>query len=261
MTELINQITHITKEIKELYGDEYSQQYYNASIILINKLNNDLNEYEIIIETLQNLIDDEYKQKQINDLRKKNKEQDKRITFLEDENKTLKIEIKELKEDNKNKDIRIDNLEKENTNLKNRINILETNKNVFDALVKLHECNALVNKEFKRLYRIKFNISKYNNNIPNIGDFIENPPTEEDGDDYIFWIEFNNKYPESNNENFRKIYKQISNDRADSGAHISVRKLTESDFDNLIEIVYPEDYKENKQIYESYRKWLFMFPV
>ena len=144
-------------------------------------------------------------------------------------------------------------------------NYLETRRNkkfelktwIVLIIRKINRTNVRINYYFG----IKFNISKYNNNIPNIGDFIENPPTEEDGDDYIFWIEFNNKYPESNNENFRKIYKQTSNDRADSGAHISVRKLTESDFDNLIEIVYPEDYKENKQIYESYRKWLFMFPV
>ena len=266
MTELINQINNISNELENKYGDFYSQQFSYA----INDIKNnvDINSTHIIVNILELAINDDDKQKRMNDIIKD-------VNIIKQQNKTLKDdsikkdikinvlekEIKILKEDNKNKDIRIDNLEKENTNLKNRINILETNKNVFDALVKLHECNALVNKEFKRLYRIKFNISKYNNNIPNIGDFIENPPTEEDGDDYIFWIEFNNKYPESNNENFRKIYKQISNDRADNGAHISVRKLTESDFNNLIEIVYPEDYKENKQIYESYRKWLFMFPA
>ena len=47
------------------------------------------------------------------------------------------------------------------------------------------------------------------------------PPTEEDGDDYIFWQEFKTKYPNTDNINFRMIYKQISNDRADNGAHIS----------------------------------------
>ena len=145
--------------------------------------------------------------------------------------------------------------------MKKRINILETNKNIFDALVKLHECNALVNKEFKRLYKKKFNLSKYDNNVPNIGDFIENPPIKEDGDDYDFWIEFNELYPGSNNENFRKIYKQIANNRADAGAHISVNKLNETEFDKLIEIVFPMEYNENKKIYNEYRDWLFMFPV
>ena len=138
---------------------------------------------------------------------------------------------------------------------------LETTKNKFDALVKLHECNALVNKEFKRLYRIKFNINKYSNDVPNLGDFINMPPTEEDGDDYIFWQEFKTKYPNTDNINFRMIYKQISNDRADNGAHISVSKLSKNEFIELIKIVYPEEYEQNKDIYESYRDWLFMFPV
>jgi hypothetical protein len=60
MTELINQITYITNEIKEIYGEDYSKQYFNASIILVGKLNNDYNEYEVILETLKNLVDDEY---------------------------------------------------------------------------------------------------------------------------------------------------------------------------------------------------------
>ena len=94
-----------------------------------------------------------------------------------------------LKEDNAKKDIKINKLEKE-------IKVLSDDKEQFDALVKLHECNALVNKEFKRLYRIKFNKKRYDNNVPNIGDFIMNPPDPNEPlevDDYNFWIEFNNK--------------------------------------------------------------------
>ena len=214
-----------------------------------------------LVDFVEYVINDDYKQPQINALKKDvkilqeenkilkedNINKDTRINVLEKENNLLKIEIKELKE--------------ENNNLKNRINMLETNKNIFDALVKLHECNALVNKEFKRLYKKKFNLSKYDNNVPNIGDFIENPPIKEDGDDYDFWMKFNELYPGSNNENFRKIYKQIANNRADAGAHISINKLTEIEFDKLIEIVYPEEYNENKKIYNEYRDWLFMFPV
>ena len=89
---------------------------------------------------------------------------------------------------------------------------MKNNKNKFDALVKLHECNALVNKEFKKLYKIRFN-KKKGDYIPNIGDFIIEPPTEEDGDDYIFWLDFNEKYPRSNDKQFRLIYQQINNDR------------------------------------------------
>ena len=152
-------------------------------------------------------------------------------------------------------------MEDNNDKLTKQITILEQNKQKFDALVKLHECNALVNKEFKKLYRIKFNKNKYDNNIPNIGDFINDPPTEDDEDNYKFWKEFNNKYPQSDDANFRLIYQKIVNDRADSGAHINVRKLNKIDFDKLIELVYPEEYNTNKELYNEYRDWLFMFPV
>jgi hypothetical protein len=266
MTELINQITHISKEIEETYGDYYSNQFEYAINDIKTKA--DINSTHIIVDIIDLTMNDDNKQKQINSLKKdvnilkqENKilkedslKKDIRINVIEKENNLLKIEIKELKENNKL-------LKEDNNNLKKRINVLETNKNIFDALVKLHECNALVNKEFKKLYKKKFNLSKYDNNVPNIGDFIENPPTEEDGDDYDFWIEFNNLYPGSDNENFRKIYKQIANNRADAGAHISVNKLSEYEFDKLIELVYPAEYNENKKIYNEYRQWLFMFPV
>jgi len=41
-----------------------------------------------------------------------------------------------------------------------------------------------------------------------------------------------------------KIYKQIANNRAYAGAHVSINKLTEIEFDKLIEIVYPTEYRE-----------------
>ena len=284
MTELINHITYISTEIKELYGDEYAEQYNYAINNIQNNMqdNTNIETTHIIVDLLDLTMNNDTKQKQINNLKKEinelkddNNVKNIKIAKLEKDNITQNIKIanlekdnKLLKEDNKKKDIRITNLERDNRILKEdnkllkkRINILETNKNIFDALVKLHECNALVNKEFKRLYKKKFNLSKYDNNVPNIGDFIENPPTKEDGDDYDFWIEFNNLYPGSDNENFRKIYKQIANNRADAGAHISVNKLNETEFDKLIELVYPTEYNENKKIYNEYREWLFMFPV
>ena len=191
-------------------------------------MNNDSN--LIHIYNLRNQLD-----KQVND----NYAKDNKITKLEKVNKKL---------------------EEDNKNLTNINNVLEINKNRFDALVKLNEYNALVNKEFKRLYKKKFN-TKYGEYTPNIGDFIENPPTEEDGEYYDFWMEFNELYPGSDNKNFGKIYKQITNNKADAIAHTVVNKLTEIEFDKLIEIVYPMEYNENKKIYNEYRDWLFMFPV
>jgi len=51
---------------------------------------------------------------------------------LKEENKSLKIQIIDLKLD---------------------IKVLIDDKQKFNALVKLHECNALVNNEFKKLYK------------------------------------------------------------------------------------------------------------
>jgi cell division protein FtsB len=65
---------------------------------------------------------------------------------LKEENKTLKEEIKVLKQDNIV-------LKNNNDKLTKKINKLEDDKQKFDALVKLHECNALVNKEFKKFVR------------------------------------------------------------------------------------------------------------
>ena len=69
---------------------------------------------------------------------------------LKEENKTFKEQIIKLEIDNKE-------LKEENKILKREIKELKDDKQKFDALVKLYECNALVNKEFKKLYRIKFN--------------------------------------------------------------------------------------------------------
>ena len=238
MTELSQQIMNITDEIKYKYGNDYAEQVNEA----MNDVHNNLNvkTTHILVDFVELVINNDYSQPQINALKKD-------VKTLQEENKVLKEEIKELKEENKI--------------LKREIKELKNDKQKFDALVKLHECNALVNKEFKKIYRIKFNKNKYDNNIPNIGDFINDPPTEDDEDNYKFWKEFNQKYPQSDNANFRLIYQKIADDRADSGAHVNVRKLNKTDFDNLIELVYPEEYNINRKLYNEYRDWLFMFPA
>jgi hypothetical protein len=259
-TEIVKQIMNITTEVKNINGEEYGEQFCNCALKLLTLNNNSFNEYQILIEAAHTLIDSDYKDKLIKNLQYKIKEHNTKLDNLEKD-------IKYFKEENNKKDIRINKLEKENKELKAEIKVLKDeikelkdDKQKFDALVKLHECNALVNKEFKRLYKIRFN-KKKGEYIPNIGDFIEEPPTEDDGEDYTFWLEFNKKYPESNNNDFRMIYHQIANDRADSGAHVNVRKLDKTEFDKLIELLYPEEYNANKELYKSYRDWLFTFPV
>lgn len=253
--ELEKQINNIHHNITKLYDETYGNQIIQTINYIKDGIN--IEHTHIMVDFIETIIDDDYKQNQINDMKK---------------------DINKLKIDNKAKDIKITGLEKDNIKLKedniklnkqiviltDKINKLESDNNKlrtdnskFNALVKLHELNALVNNEFKNLYKKKFKKGKYDY-IPNIGDFINNPPTEDDTDDYEFWMEFNNKYPRSNDVEFRNIYRQIADDRSINGAHIILNK---DDFDILIETVYEEEYNNNKQLYNDYRDWLFMFPA
>ena len=173
-TELLRQIIEISNEIKNIYGNEYGEQYSNVAIKLLNHNPNNMNEYHILIEATYSLIDSDYKDKLIISLQKKIKEQEIRILKLEKDNEILKKDNEILKIDNKS--------------LNNKIEILERDKQRFDALVKLHDCNQLVNIAFKKEYKRYFNKGKFDY-VPNIGDFINDPPEKED-DTYDFWIKF-----------------------------------------------------------------------
>lgn len=157
----------------------------------------------------------------------------------------LKEKLKALEEHIKSQDIKIEKL--------------ENDKKIFDALVKLHECNALVNKEFRKQYIIYFGLKKYDNSVPNIGNFINDPPTDEN--DLAFWNDFLKQYSRSDDVQFRQLYCQMNNDRSNNGAHVNVVKLTKNEFDELLEIAYPIEYKTNTKLYNEYRDWLFMFPT
>lgn len=242
--ELETQINNIHHNITEQYDENYSNQIIQ-SIYNIKDIA-DINDIHNIVDIIESAVNDDHKQLQINNLQKN---------------------VNKLKTDNKVKDVRIKELEIDNIKLKdqvitltNKVNELENDKNKFNALVKLNELNALVNKEFKNLYKKKFKKGR-GDYIPNIGDYINEPPTEDEKDEYEFWLEFNSLYPGSNDMNFRNIYHQIANDRACSGAHINVKKLNKEDFNNLIEVAYPEEYNKNKELYNAYRDWLFMFPA
>jgi hypothetical protein len=97
--------------------------------------------------------------------------------------------------------------------------------------------------------------------VPNINDIIDDPPNEiDDKNLYDFWSNFLIKYPRSDDLSFRTIYYNINSDRANS-AHINVNKLSVDEFDELIKIAYPTEYTNNKQLYDDYRDWLFLFPM
>jgi hypothetical protein len=258
-TELLRQITEISNEIKNIYGNDYGEQYSNVAIKLLNQNPNNMNEYHILIEATHSLIDCDYKDKLIISLQKKIKEQEIRILQLEKDNKSLNTKIDILENDNKilKKDNEL--LKKDNKSLNTEISILKKDKEKFDALVKLHECNSIVNKVFKNEYKKYFN-KKRGEYIPNIGDFINDPPTDNNDPDYVFWKIFLTMYPNSDDLQFRNIYYKINNERSLNGAHVDVSMLTENEFDNLMKIIF-NDYETNKQLYENYRNWLYKFPI
>ena len=110
------------------------------------------------------------------------------------QNEDMVERINELKKENSELKMRISVLEKENIDLKMRIDILENDKNKFDALVKLNECDSLVNKAFKQEYKKYFKKGR-NDYIPNIGDYVNDPPTDNTDPEFAFWQYFKNKYP------------------------------------------------------------------
>jgi hypothetical protein len=137
-TELLRQITDISKEIKNIHGDDYGEQYCNVAINLLNNNSSNINEYQILIEAAHSLIDSDYKDKLIFNLQKKIKEQDSRILNLEKE-------TKDLKQDNIVLKINNDKLTKQ-------VNKLEDDKQKFDAFIKLHEYTPKLSKnEIKEL--------------------------------------------------------------------------------------------------------------
>ena len=96
-TELLRQITDISKEIKNIHGDDYGEQYCNVAINLLNKNSSNINEYQILIEAAHSLIVSDYKDKLIFNLQKKIKEQDIRILNLEKDVKHLYDLIKHIR--------------------------------------------------------------------------------------------------------------------------------------------------------------------
>ena len=144
-TEILRQITDISEKVKEINGDYYAEQFNDTVIKLFNKhINDEFNEYQILIEALHTLIDSDYKDQIIEDY-------NRRILKLEADNKKLTNKINILEKDNiKLKEDNI-KLKEDNIKLTNKVNLLEqdnqimkNNKNKFDALVKLHECNSIL---------------------------------------------------------------------------------------------------------------------
>jgi hypothetical protein len=115
--EIKQQIIEIAKELSNLYGDDYGEQYSKiANNVLQSSIdtntNNNNNQYILLIEASYALIDSDYKDKIILYLQKKVKEQDARIKHLEKDNYELKEKIKEQEVKIKEQEVKIDDLTK-----------------------------------------------------------------------------------------------------------------------------------------------------
>lgn len=170
------------------------------------------------------------------------------------------IAIEELKKDNT--ELKKDNaeLKKKNIKMKHKVKKLVTQNDVREALSKLNDCDKLANDTFKREYRKYFKLGKYTT-VPNLGDFVCDPPESDNIDDFDFWSQFCKKYPGSNNMEFRYIYKQINHDRVSYGAHFTVSNIDKTTFDSLMQTAFPDKYENDKKTCDAYRDWLYLFPV
>jgi len=143
-----------------------------------------------------------------------------------------------------------------NEKLEENLNKLLDKDKCVELLSIIHECDALSNKTFKNEYRLYFKRGKYDTYVPNISDFVLNPPDKNaDYDEYDFWFKFCKKYPGSDNIEFNKIYKQINKDRVNYGAHSDIYDMPKHEFDKYLKIAIPT---LDVRIGNQYREWLFI---
>lgn len=180
------------------------------------------------------------------------------IEELKKENEKLKQMYDELLKQNKLLTEEKDLLITKNNNLEEKLDELIQKEKLVEALSKIHDCDAMSNKAFKNEYKSYFNLDKYDKNVPNIGDFVLDPPNK-NTKYYNFWLKFCKKYPNSDNIDFRTIYERINQDRVNNGAHSNIYKLPKLEFDKYLKIAVPDIHNSNKQLCIEYRNWLYLF--
>lgn len=134
-------------------------------------------------------------------------------------------------------------LEHDNIKLKKDNDKMKAWRNRFRALCLVADCFTVVNETFRKVYVNTFQ-PDYDVYVPDIGIFINNPPTA--GHKYYdFWNEFIKTYPGVNDKRFRSIYKNIHTHRTDMGAHNSVKNLSEHDILQALELGLSNQYKNS----------------
>src|ERR1700731_1535185 len=127
-------------------------------------------------------------------------------------------------------------------NLEMMIKDLETKLSIRDAMEKLYECVAFVNENFQQEYRNEFKLDDYDKNIPTIGDFIRNSPSENKHlDKHNFWVKFNERHPGSNNPRFSLIYRRINENKIIYDPNVS--NMTIFEVVDAVKIIFPKEYK------------------
>jgi hypothetical protein len=136
-TDILKHIDIISNEIRNNQGEDYAKQYSHIALELLNKNSHSNDEIHILIEATFCLIDDDFRCKLIDDLRKHIKQQNIKIDKLEKD-------FIELKNDN--------------TQLKQEITILNKNMNF---LMKKHY-NIILWQAYKNIeYYIIQTITNY----------------------------------------------------------------------------------------------------
>ena len=153
-TELPQQIKNINHEVKYKYGDIYAEQVNE----IINDVYRNLNIKTTIglVDFVGYIINDDYKQPQINALKKD-------VKTLQEENKVLKEENKTLKE-------RVIKLEDNNNKLTKQVNKLM--RNHYNLVL----WQAYKNVEYYIIQKVTgFDKNKMENTNTNLTEFINNP--------------------------------------------------------------------------------------
>ena len=114
--EIKQQIIEVAKELTNLYGDDYGEQYSKIANNVLQLSTDTNNQYILLIEASYALIDSDYKDKIILYLQKKVKEQDAKIKEQDTKIKEQNVKIKEQDAKIKEQDIKIDNLTKKLNN-------------------------------------------------------------------------------------------------------------------------------------------------
>jgi DNA repair exonuclease SbcCD ATPase subunit len=218
--------------------------FYSIPKSFIDKMQSEKKELQAKLDEKEKQLQELIKSNTLNQetISKLNKE----ITDLTAENKKLTDRIIALENEREIDKKRIDNLENESKTNKIR------NRN-FEGLVTLCEISTKINQKFKDAYKNTFNPGR-RDCIPDIGKYVENPPTQND-DDYKFWEEFKKQFPGTTEPDFRSFYRNLNQRRAKAGAHtdISDPTITKEKFEIARKSLFPNETDDEKRILDHSR--------